>query len=204
MSNIKPDLQIVPGDPTATVPDPFDLSTLALSQDYMAAAGLSVKKLLTRVPVRKPSAQDFVRVHPGADYRTNILCVDLKDDRETYAVRPEVAPELVGETILKTIYTAINKQGVVFLWPCSLPGPDGRDMTWWKSAREAAELAMTRWIRMRADMSLGGYQLYEAGGELTEPTWPEVSFQELIKIAFKDLLIDRIDHPVIRRLRGMP
>ena len=37
--------------------DPFDPAALRLSQDYTATVG--VKKLLTRVPVRKPSLSDL-------------------------------------------------------------------------------------------------------------------------------------------------
>jgi hypothetical protein len=39
--------------------DPFDLSKLRLDQSFTETAG--VKKLLTTVPVRKPSPQDYVR-----------------------------------------------------------------------------------------------------------------------------------------------
>jgi hypothetical protein len=35
-----------------------------------------------------------------------------------------------------------------------------------------------------------------------DPEWPQLGFWELIKIAFRDHLVDRIDHPVIKRLRG--
>jgi hypothetical protein len=38
--------------------------------------------------------------------------------------------------------------------------------------------------------------------DLPDPEWPEVSFQEILKIAFKDKIIQSIDHPVIQRLRG--
>ena len=50
---------------TASTPipdDPFDLSKLRLTQDFVETGG--VKKLLTTVPVRKPAPQDFIRVHP--------------------------------------------------------------------------------------------------------------------------------------------
>ena len=57
----------MPENPS-TIPDPFgDLSALRLDQSYAETAG--VKKLLTTVPVRKPSRQDFVRVHPDPAYR---------------------------------------------------------------------------------------------------------------------------------------
>ena len=84
-------------------------------------------------------------------------------------VRPEIAPQLVGETVMKTLFTAINRQGVVFLWPVTIPPPDGKTNEWWRSSREAAELAIPRWIRVKADMSLGAYQMYEAEGQNTGP-----------------------------------
>jgi hypothetical protein len=47
--------------------DPFaDLSAFRLSQDF--AADLGVKKLLLKVPVRKPGRQEFFRVHPDHCY----------------------------------------------------------------------------------------------------------------------------------------
>jgi hypothetical protein len=116
-------------------------------------------------------------------------------------VRPEIAPELVGETVSKTIFTGITSLGVVFLWPVGLPSPDGKSNEWWRSAREAAELAVARWIRMKPDMSLGAYQLYEAEGRIPDPEWPDLPFQELLRIGFKDRMVDRVDHPVILRLR---
>ena len=45
----------------------FDLSKLRLSQNFAKSTG--VKKLVTTIPVRKPNKQDFIRVHPDADYR---------------------------------------------------------------------------------------------------------------------------------------
>ena len=48
--------------------------------------------------------------------------IDLKDDREDFLVRTEILPELASEVVYKTIFTAINRQGVVFLWPVRLAG----------------------------------------------------------------------------------
>ena len=53
----------------AELPDPFDLASLRLSQNFTESAG--VKKLLRTVPVHKPNAQDFVHVHPGEEYRAD-------------------------------------------------------------------------------------------------------------------------------------
>ena len=50
-------------------------------------------------------------------------------------------------------------------------------------------------------MSLGAYEVVEASTK-SEPEWPDVTFNELLRIAFRDRLVDRLDHPVIKRLRG--
>jgi len=181
--------------------DPFDLSNLRLSQSFIETAG--TKKLLTTVPVRKPSPQDWVRVHPGSDYRDNFAVIELKDEREEYVVAPLLIPELMGEFVNNTLYTAISRQGVVFLWPVRLPDPDGRQLDWHRSAREGAETAMKRWIRFKANRSLGAYDIFETEVYHSDPLWPNLSFQEIVRIAFRDRLITTIDHPVIKRLRGL-
>jgi hypothetical protein len=74
---------------------------------------------LITVPVRKPNRQDFVRVHTDPAYRLSpAAIIELKDDRETYLVMPAMAPALPGEFATATLFTAINRQGVLFL-PCS-------------------------------------------------------------------------------------
>ena len=63
-------------------------------------------------------------------------------------------------------------------------------------------MAMNDWLRIKANMNLGAYDIYKAVGIMSKPDWPQLGYWELIKIAFRDHLIDRIDHPVIKRLRG--
>jgi hypothetical protein len=184
----------------ASTPDPFNPTNLRLSQSFVENAG--VKKLSTTIPVRRPTAQDFVRVHPDPAYRENFPIIELKDEREEYIVVADLVPALVGEFVTKTLFTAINRHGTVFFWPVRLPSPDGKNLDWWRSSREAAELAMKFWIRVRANMNLGAYDIFRAESMIPDPEWPQLGFWELIKIAFRDHLIDRIDHPVIKRLRG--
>jgi hypothetical protein len=181
--------------------DPFDLANLRLNQSFVDSAG--VKKLLTTVPVRRPNPQDFVRVHADAEYRAALAIIELKEDREIYLVPLAVARELPGEFVMATVYTAINRQGVVHLWPVRLPATDGRILEWHRSAAEAAELAMLRWVRIKANMSLGAYEMFQAAGTIPDPEWPELSFQELLRIGFRDRLVDHVDHAVVKRLRGL-
>jgi hypothetical protein len=184
-------------------PNPFDnLSALRLDQSYADTVG--VKKLLTTVPVRKPNRQDFVRVHPDPSYRlTPAAIIEVKEDRETYLVTPDMAQALAGEFATVTLFTTINRQGTLHLWPVKLPNPEGRHNEWHRSAAEGAERAQKKWVRVTASMSLGAYEIFESSADLPEPVWPDFSFQEILKIAFRDRIVDRADHPLVQRLQGI-
>jgi hypothetical protein len=174
---------------------------LRLSQNYSDLVG--VKKLVTTIPVRKPGKQEFFRVRPGDDWCLPTAVLEIKEDREVYLVAPELWPELPGELSCKALFTTINRQGVVAIWPIRLPGEDGRQDAWSRSALEAADLSQKSWIRLAASMGLGAYEIFQATrDDLPEPIWPELSFEEILKIAFRDKFIRNMDHPVIRRLRG--
>jgi hypothetical protein len=183
-------------------PNPFDPDALRLDQSFAEKVG--VKKLLTTVPVRRPNRQDFVRVHPDPGYRLSPAgIIELKEDRETYLVVPSMAEDLHGEFVAATLFTAITRQGVLFIWPVKLPGPDGKYNQWHQSAAEAVERAMTRWIRMTSNMNLGAYEISEATGNWPEPEWPDLPFQEILRIAFRGRIVDTTDHALVRRLKGM-
>jgi hypothetical protein len=67
---------------------------------------------------------------------------------------------------------------------------------------EAVELAQKSWVRVSANMDVGGYDVLTATGTIPEPEWPGLSFAEILRIAFRHKLIDSLDHPVLKKLRG--
>jgi hypothetical protein len=180
--------------------NPFDLDSLALPQSFAEAIG--VRKLLTHVPVGKPGSQDWSQVHPDPAYQRNLAVINLRNEREMYLVTPRMLGELAGEYVGVTMFTAVSSQGVVRLWPVRLPGPDGKDLAWWSTEREAAELAKTQWMRIKANMALGANEI-DVSEMTAKPRWPAATFQEIIEIAFAGRLIDNIEHAVVRRLRGL-
>ena len=188
------------GRPDDPAPDPFSPECLRLNQDFASAA--AVKKVLTTVPCRKPNRHEFVRVRPGEAWRLETGVFEDKVNRDVYLVRPELWSELAGEVYPVCLFLAVNRQGDVFIWPVKLPGIDGRSNTWNDSALSAARLAESKWVRVAANMGGGMYDVFEALGELTEPDWPELTLQEILRLCFKDRFINDVDHPAIRALRG--
>ncbi len=180
--------------------NPFAPENLRMSQTF--GTELGVEKLLSHISVRKPHKQEFLRVHKSEGHRLDTAVLEFKEDREVYLVDPQMQAALLQDIFPARLYTCINRQGVLFFWPCRLPGFDGRTNAWWESAHKAAEIAMDKWTKIVADMHLGGYQPYVAEVDLPEPEWPDLTLQELLEIAFSNHFIDRADHPVIARLLG--
>ena len=194
-------IEDTPAEDKAEVPDPMDAARWRLDQTM--AEGTAVTKLLTRIPVRKPGKQEFVRVHPSENYRLNVALIELKEDREFYLVDREVAPKAVDVANAYTVYTTINRQGVVTLWPVRLPEAGGRSNDWPASSHDAADEATRRWVNLKANMSLGAYEVFYARVDIPDPEWPEHPFLKLLSIAFRDRMVTEEDHPLILKLRGM-
>jgi hypothetical protein len=178
----------------------LNLSELRLSQDFSETAG--VKKVIMTIPVRKPGRQDFFRVHPSPDYYLETAVLEHKQERETYLVDRGLWSELPGEIVPKALFTVINRQNVLSIWTVRLPGRGGRLDPWNQSAIDAVNIAKKQWIRMASDMNLGAYEVFMATAELPDPVWPELTFEEMLKIAFKDKFIRDFDHPILCQLRG--
>jgi hypothetical protein len=199
----KPKLEIA-SDRGTVAPDPFSVEALRLDQNFIEKSG--VRKLVTTVPVRKPSKQDWIRVHHDEDYRGHFAVIKLDEDGDFYILTPAIARELVNETLQVTIFTVINKQGVISLWPVRIPDPDGRANTWNTSAIEAAEMAMKRSVRVVPNMSLKANEIKLQDDPIPEidPVWPDLSFSELLAIGFRKVgrFVDSFDHPVIKKLQG--
>ena len=87
----EPDARAPESKPAAA--DPFSPENLKLSQSFIETAG--VKKLTTTVPVRKPSAQDFVRARHEPQFRENFPIIELKDERDLAGLADSPVHEVV-------------------------------------------------------------------------------------------------------------
>ena len=176
------------------------LEHLRLSQNFSQLA--PIEKKITTISVTKPNKQKFIRVHPDESWQLHTMVLELKETRETYLVDPSLWPELRLEIAPKRLFTAIYRENNVFIWPIRLPDADGQLDPWSESALEAVPLAIEHWIRVVSNSAQSVYEVHVAKAELPEPQWPDITFEQLIKIAFKDRFITSLDHPVLKKLRG--
>lgn len=197
-----------PGDAGCETPahqDPFDPAALRLPQDF---GGGGVKKHTATVPARRPTREEFVRVHPAAEYTLDTLVLELRDTREIYLIAPELHSDLATESTVspRRLHTAIaqslTRQRTLFLWPVRLPREDGRTDSWCESILEIVDMAKTSWVRVQSDMALKAFVAYTPVVEPPAPEWPQMPLAEILRLAFRAAYIDSMDHPVLRRLRG--
>ncbi|MCA9213792.1 MAG: hypothetical protein KDB27_12045 [Planctomycetales bacterium] len=180
--------------------DPFDPKSLRLSQSQ--TAGIGVKRVISHLKCDKPNGQEYIRSHPDESYRIETAILRDKTERQDYLVAPALWADLAGEITPVRIVAAITRHNVPFLWPATLPAPDGRSNRWHESMLEAQQRAVKSWTRVQADMASGEYLIFEATGNLPDPEWPELSFREMLELTFKTRLIDSMDHAFLRNLRG--
>lgn len=187
-------------DDNPAAPNPFDPDSLRVQGDVNA---IGAEKVLLRLAVRKPNKQEFFRVNTDPDYRLMTAILEMKEDREFYIVTPNALHVLAEDVRYVELVLCQNRQGVTYFWPLPVPGPDGRGNSWHRSARDAAGLAESGWIRMVANMSEGGYSVYRATGDIPDPKWPDKTMQELLALAFGDgKLVDSETHPIVTQLNG--
>jgi hypothetical protein len=186
-------------NPAAAPSDPYDVEALRAAPPEDVAT-----QTIPTVSIRKPKEREFFRCHPSLDYRLDCQIFERQHgvERQSWWVAPGIRPDLAGDLKTIRLFTCMNRTGDIVLWPCRLPSDIGGGNMWYSSALEAAEIAMSAWIRMRPKFSAGGYEVLKAIGDLGEPEWPDKPLKELISIGFKGRTIDRPDHDVIMELRG--
>lgn len=184
------------------MPDIFD-DLDAIRRSASEDAGIAVIEVATHHAVRKPRRTEFVKTNPAPEMRIPAhIFIDPEDREGVYFVSPTMLGTMLGEAQRALLLPTISTQGVMFVWPVRLPQDDGRRNDWHATALQAAELSRERWVRVTPDMQLRAYRIFHPEGDIAEPEWPDRSLPEILRLAFRDRVIDREDHAIIRRLRG--
>lgn len=168
---------------------------------------IQVSPVLATIAVGKPAKTDFIWVRSGPGWEPLKMFV-YESERVPYLVAPECQQlcfekevlvvarfymyQIYGSGILKLDYvnTKLDKFG---------------EMNKYNATRmEAYRVATTQWLQLRANNAGGFYSYALAEDTLPEPTWsnkPE-SLRAAIEIAFKGFVIDSLNHPLMKRIRG--
>ncbi len=178
----------------------MDLASLRLSQDF--TQDFTTKKDIVMIPVSKPHKQNFIRVNPDPKFQFPFAVIEFKETNEHFILSPSVAREIPNECIPKIFLTYIDIKGNLGLWPIRLPGADGKIDEWNSSALSIAEKAKKNWLRLVSNRTIGCYEAHVAVSLMQEPEYPEMTFEEIVDLAFKNRVIESLDHPVIKKLRG--
>jgi hypothetical protein len=178
--------------------DPLNLAKMRVNPAKLVSV---VGMKASHIRVGRPDDQDFFRVHESELYSLDTYLLRMKADREFYFVDAKLwaDPRVFKELKLYRLYYYVHLSRTLGLWPVQLPDEAGNQNSWHVSAMYVAEQAQGRWIRMLS--GAGGYMTIT--GEMNdEPVWPAMSFQEVIRTAFRAKTIVDLDHPKLKQLRG--
>jgi hypothetical protein len=173
---------------------------------------IRTQEVLTTVLISTPDKGEFIRVHPGPDMRL-IALVMKGDRREYFLIDPAVFPEIKAKVpdiekhtavvMLRPYITAEARR--IGLWPLKMESPTSIGGNSWNiSAHNCARACETGWYRIASSFDGGIYTTHAPERAPAEPKWPDLSIEDMVDMAGRVNQVNSIDHPLIRRLRGLP
>ena len=182
-------------------PDPFDPETFKRDQAF--DAGMGIHDLLTHIPTRKsPAPEWWFRTHPDPQYTAAFPFLELKSSSDLFLLAPQVAKAMATEPCLKIkgVTLAVNHDQEPFVLHYRIPGVDGRTDLWMNSMGVAIDTAKHTWVRCFPKSSY--YHVQTSDMQRSEPTWPDLSLRDVMQMAFGENLIDDLNDPRLKILRG--
>jgi hypothetical protein len=179
--------------------DEWNLDSLRLDQSFDQMIG--AEQVVTTVPVRKPLSQEFFRIHSDPSWRLQVALLQIRDENEVFIVERNLWTDLWEEISPAMLFMAVSRDGAPFLWPVRLP-KDGRIDRFNESDMKVVTAARKNWVRRYWVPEIKSHKVLATTKLTMQPVWPEIGFEEVVKIAFKDRRIKSLDHPAIKRLRG--
>jgi len=156
------------------------------------------------IDVAKPNSQKYFQVRDGREWQMKVKLVEYKPYQEFSLVLPEVAKNAGENTEIAEyrLYLTVNEFGHYSVWPVHV----GKG-SWHESRRLAVKDATGIWIRMKANIAKEEFFTLEApddiASKLGKPIWPpDLTFREIVSIAFAGRVIDDVNHPLLKKLRG--
>jgi hypothetical protein len=188
---------------------PEDAFTRAAKRRREPTAGLVKvqKKVTTLIPVCTPKTGWYVRAStdPTMSAIEELFFAKEIDDHY-YFLEPDMAelvrkinPKLICQ---RALHLAVTRQANCFLWSNGMENEDGVLNSWHGSGREMIELAKVEWITVFANKQIGAYEYRPADNQAVEPQWPSLTWEQILRLAFRRYIIASKDHPILRAARG--
>jgi hypothetical protein len=189
-------------------PGTFDLDKF---KSKRGAAMAGVETLQTALTVQRISeARDFVRLHPDEAYWSGELCfvnVPIKGQKHDtlHLIEEEIAMRHLPSALVKRFRLALAAKPFDVFFLCHVPSQN-IDNSWVASNLMACLQAKDHWV-MASSRKAEGAECYKVDfardeDAFAKPNWPTQSLSELIGVTFAGRMIDRDDHPGLRRLIG--
>jgi hypothetical protein len=176
-----------------------DLDSILLPETAL----LALKPAAATIPVRMPKKTEFFQSSNDPKHRpTRPVLLFLDDTDGKYYLVPPTNPDVYGtmEPVgkLAFIFVNINRSEELFLAAVGTT-----DNSWHVSARQIHEEARTKWVRMASAKARGEY-ISTSSSYTDNPAFPDVGMGDLLRRAFNGAVIDDIDHPLCKKIRGVP
>jgi len=181
--------------------DPFDPMNLGISTDY--AAAINVKPSTKPFELRKPNDQEFVRSSPRENHHLVVGSIaDKQDVGKVYIVASALLDPVKAEFARAVrgveLVLAHSLAGASIVWPVPLAEDRGGKRN--STQRAACEQSKTRWVNMASEK--GQYEITTVNNP-REVDWDSFPpFRDVLRQAASERLIDSMDHPLLRKLRG--
>jgi hypothetical protein len=157
------------------------------------------------MPLRKIGGDDFFHLKADkAYYEQNVRIIEIRhiNVNTIYLVGAKVdLPAAIRKEVKQAnIYTGMTATKDLFLVYIKKS-----QSTWYESAIEMMRLALKGWVKIEADMNVGGcYNYYPPPHPIADPDWSDLPpFYEMLALALKGHIIESADHPAIRRKLGL-
>jgi hypothetical protein len=191
------------GVPPLTVGNPAAAGSLAIDQSHLEEYVANTEASSSVVEVRRPPKGTFFTVPEEVgkpwQHRAFYFLLEL-EGRDPFVVAEAVAKakrdeeDTIRPVLLARYVTMAGDEG---LWPLKLDRPDGKSNAWNVSALNILELAAGgRWVRIVSMRKHYRHQLSRKKFDEVPPKFSERSLRELVDIAFKGRVVDRLDHEI--------
>jgi hypothetical protein len=166
---------------------------------------VQTRKRLVTIPARKmPDKAWFVRTSTLTGHSGILpLYWDKGGDGHPFLIDEPVQDYFGDDVRNNYCVLSVTRQATFFLWCNPLEDPDGNWNSWHASAHDMKALAAKSWVRFKSNKQLGGYEVWDPRGEQPpDPEWPDISWNDIVRLAFRRHLVEVETHPLINRLMG--